>query len=179
MAEPFAYSVWFVPAHPWHEMLARIIGELSQRFGTPVFTPHATLCSAKWEGSLDDLKRKVDGLSASLQLMTWATQGINCGDKRTTFFYLKLDNAHAGPLLAHAKRALPDSHSPEIGAHLSLLYAEPHASIDRKALANELADRMPKQIDFDELQLVTPVGRKTNTEHWQAQHVVRLVPAAS
>lgn len=39
------------------------------------------------------------------------------------------------------------------------MYAEPNAGIDRKALAIELADRLPAQIDFDEVQLVIPVGR--------------------
>jgi hypothetical protein len=135
------------------------------------------LCSGKWEGSLDGLKQEVDRLSSSLQPMTLATQGIDCGDKRTTFFYLRLDNDQALPLFTHAKRALHASHAPAIGAHLSLMYAEPNAGIDRKALANELANRMPQQIDFDELQLVRPIDKGTNTEHWQVQHVIRLVAA--
>ena len=179
MPEPFAYSVWFVPARPLREMLARIISELAQRFGTPAFTPHATLCSGKWEGSLDELKRKVNAASTSLQPVTLVTHGIDCGEKRTTFFYLKLDNEQAAPLFAQARRALPGSHSPEIGAHLSLMYAEPDAGIDRKALATELAHRLPGQIDFDEVHLLTATDAESGIDHWQTHHVIRLVPAHS
>ncbi len=157
-------------------MLARIISELAQRFSTPAFTPHATLCSGKWEGGLEDLKRRIDRLSSLLQPTTIATEGIDFGDKKTTFFYLRLDNKLATPVLTQAKHTVPHSHSPPIGAHLSLMYAEPSADIDREALANELADRIPRQIDFDELQLVTPVGRESASDHWQPQHVVRLTP---
>jgi hypothetical protein len=179
MAEPFSYSVWFVPARPLRDMLAHLIGELAQRFGTPAFTPHSTLCSGRWDGSLDSLKQKVNAVSASMQPMTLAAQGIGCGKKRTTFFYLRLDNDLAAPLFAQAKRALHGSDTPEIGAHLSLMYAEPSARIDRKSLANELAERMPQQIDFDELQLVMPVAKGRNNENWQLQHVVRVLPAVS
>ena len=178
MAEPIAYSLWLVPAHPLREMLARIVSELAQRFETAAFTPHATLCSGNWHDSLDELKRKVNALSSLLQPVALATRGIGCGDKRTTFFYVELDNQVAAPLFAQSTRALPDSHSPEIGAHLSLMYADPNASIDRNALAHELVNHLPKQIGFDELELVTPVGRET-TKRWQMRHAVRLVPADS
>src|SRR5688572_525298 len=177
MAEPISYSVWLVPAHPLRETMARVISELAKRFGTPEFTPHATLCSGKWKGNLDDLKQTVDALSSSLQPIALTAQGIDCGDKRTTFFYLKLVGDQAMPLFTQAKRTLLGSHAPAIGAHLSLMYAEPNAGIDRKALANKFANRMPRQIDFDELQLVRPVDEGTNTEHWQVLHLVRLVPA--
>ena len=177
--EVFSYSLWFVPAHPLHDMLGRIIAELAQRFGTTAFTPHATLCSGKWEGGLDDLKCQVDRLSSSLQPTTMATAGIDCGDKKTTFFYLKLDNKVATPVFTHSQRALSGSHAPEIGAHLSLMYAEPNANIDRKSLADELAGRMPRQIDFDQLQVVTPAGKGANTEQWQMRHAVRLIPVAN
>ena len=72
--EAIPYSLWFVPAHPLHDMLARIIGDLAQRFGTIAFAPHATLCSGKWVGGLDDLKREVDRLSSALQPTTMATR---------------------------------------------------------------------------------------------------------
>jgi len=179
MAKPISYSVWLVPAHPSRDALARVISEVAQRFGTPAFTPHSTLCSGKWEGGLEALKQLVDRLSSSLRPMTFATRGIDCGDQRTTFFYLKLDNDQAVPLFTQAARSLPGSHAPEIGAHLSLMYAEPTAGIDRKALANELSDRMPQQIDFDELQLVTPVGEDSSSDHWEPLQVVRLHPLVS
>ena len=179
MAEPFSYSAWLVPARPLRDLLANVIGELGKRFGTPAFTPHATLCSGKWEGGLDGLKQRVDTLSSALQPMTLATHGIDCGGKRTTFFYLRLDRDQAAPLLTQATRALVGSHAPGIGAHLSLMYADPNAAIDRKRLAHELADRMPQQIDFDELQLVTPVGTVKDTDQWQTQYVVRLAEAGS
>ncbi|HZA96658.1 MAG TPA: hypothetical protein VE421_11020 [Burkholderiaceae bacterium] len=178
MAEPFSYSVWLVPAQPLRDALTRVIGELAQRFGTPEFTPHATLCSGKWEASVEVLKQQVDALSSSLEPMSLATLGIDCGGTRTTFFYLKLDNDQAAPVFTQAKRALPGFLTPEIGAHLSLMYAEPDTGIDRNALANELSNRMPKQIDFDQLQLVRPVDKGTNTEHWQVLHVVRLDAAS-
>ena len=177
MAEPFAYVVWFVPTQPVRDMLARIISELAQQFGTPAFTPHATLCSGSWQGTVDELKRKVDTLSSALQPSALTGEGIDCGDKRTTFFYLKLDNEKTAPLFGQAKRALPGSHSPEIGAHLSLMYAEPNAGIDRKALATEFADRFPAEIDFDEVHLLTSVDAEASVEHWQTQHVARLAPA--
>src|SRR5829696_8267163 len=154
MAEPFSYSVWLVPAHPVREALARVIGELAQRFETRAFTPHATLCSGEWNANLDDLKRKLEPLSATLRTVELTTHGPGCGDERTTFFYIRLDNEPVEPLFAQAVAALPGSHAPKIGAHLSLMYAEPNAGIDREALATEIADRIPARIDFDEAQLV-------------------------
>ena len=174
MAEPFTYSVWLVPVPPLRDMLAGVISELAQRFGTLAFTPHVTVCSGKWGDNLDDLKRKADDLTSSIQPMTLAAHGIGCGEKRTTFFYLKLDNDQARLLFAQAQRALPGSHSPAIGAHLSLMYAEPNADIDRNALATELTDLVPRQIDFDELQLVTPLRNEKPTDHWHTQYSIRL-----
>lgn len=168
-----------MPAHPLHDMLTRIIGELAQRFGTIAFAPHVTLCSGTWTAGLDDLVSKVDRLSSVLQPTTMASNGLGCGDKKTTFFYIRLDDDVASPLFTQAKRALPGSHSPKIGAHLSLIYAEPTAAIDRKSLAGELADRVPNQIDFDQLQLVTPVETASESERWITKHSVQLVPAVT
>ena len=168
-----------MPAHPLHDMLTRVIGELGQRFGTIAFAPHVTLCSGKWTAGLDDLVGKVDRLSCVLQPTTMASNGFGWGDKKTTFFYLRLDDDAATPLFTQAKRALPGSHTPKIGAHLSLIYAKQTAPIDRKSLAGELADRVPKQIDFGQLQLVTPVETARESERWITRHSVQLVPAVT
>lgn len=168
-----------MPAQPWRDMLTRIIGELAQRFGTIAFAPHVTLCSGKWTAGLDDLVGKVDRLSSVLQPTTMASNGLGCGDKKTTFFYVRLDDDVAMPLFTQTKRALPGSHSPKIGAHLSLIYAEPTAPIDRKSLAGELADRVLKHIDFGQLQLVTPVETASDSERWITKHSVQLIPAVT
>lgn len=180
MVKPFAYSIWLVPSHPLRDSLTQLIEELAQRYGTPPFTPHATLCSGNWAGSVEDLKQELDNISSALQPVTLATQGIDCcGDKWTQFFYLKLDNERVQPLFDRFGRALEGSHPPDIGAHLSLMYAEPSAGIDRKRLAAELGGRVPRQISFDQLRLITPEGPQSRTDLWQTQHVTRLIGAVT
>ncbi len=67
------------------------------------------------------------------------------------------------------------AHCPAIGPHISLMYGEPSLAIDRAALGVELAGKIPKQIEFEAVELVMPTsGQWRDIDSWKIDRAFSL-----
>ncbi len=168
-----AYAIWLMPAEDDAGLFSALIDELARRLGTPAFPPHATLCSGAWRGSLSDLKTKVDGIAHQCVAPRVAAAGLGGDDSRFHFFYLALKRDGLAHITRLAERALPSSHRPNVGPHISLIYCEDIEAVDRQKLMRELTPRLPSLIAFGRLALVLPDGNDWHDiENWRSIHQI-------
>jgi putative hydrolase of the HAD superfamily len=159
------YSIWLMPCVEQRAMLEETIRRLANRFDTPPFAPHATLCSGVWKKSQAELMDAVGRLQSALSVEL-SSGGIDWTDHWSTFFFVRLTGAE--DLFAFAAEQLNGSHPPSVGPHLSLLYSFGGQSIDRETLRSELAGSLPETIRFDSLAMVRPLtGRWEDVAGWQ------------
>lgn len=153
-------------------MLEELIRQLAERFGTPLFAPHATLCSGVWKKSEAELIEAVEKVGRSLRESRQSMKGGGIGwtDCWSNFFFLQLRGAD--DLFARVAEQIEGSNAPAVGPHLSLLYSFGDRLIDREALRAKLAGRLPKIICFDSLALVRPsTGRWEDVDSWEVRAI--------
>ena len=149
------FALWLAPAEEPRRELRRIIERLAGRFGAPAFEPHATLCSGESPMPSDDPGRALDELGRAFGPISLAVEGIGWTDDYFQFFFIKLADDGPRGIFRRAGSRIAGTHSPVVGPHLSLVYAD-RESIDRAALERELAPRLPARIAFDAIRLVMP-----------------------
>jgi 2'-5' RNA ligase len=149
-----------VPSRADELALQVIIDELAQRFGTPPFKPHMTLCSGRWAISVEQLNACAQAIARESTALDLDTIGLNYTDRFFQFFYLVLQAEKIDPLAKAAKQHLPDSRLPQPFPHLSLIYSDAFESIPRQQLQREFMNRISDSITFDRLVCVMP--RKNN-----------------
>jgi hypothetical protein len=157
----FLYAIWLVPRAGQGDALQRVIDSLAARFGTLRFVTHTTLCSGVWTGAEEGLIERVDQLLGELPVSLDAGV-IDWTERWSTFFFLRLCGGDA--LFQRAECVVEGAHGPELGPHVSLMYAGkagegrqgclPH--VGRDALRAELVGCLPERVRFDSLALVRP-----------------------
>ena len=166
------FALWLLPEQDCADRLATTIAELAQRHGTRAFVPHITLCSGSNAADGAGLHQTALALARRWSPPQLQVEGLQAGADVFTFLFLRLQLLHppGAALIREALEVLPDCHTPAVGLHLSLLYADPTpggpgASIDRRALAQALAPQLGPQaggardggvIRCDRLALVQP-----------------------
>jgi len=174
-----AYALWLLPDEPAAMQLETLIGELSERFGTPRFAPHATLCSGIWSGDPSVLAAVSARIAAALPPVRADTFGADGRDAYFQFFYIALLPDTLDIAVEEALRTLPSAHLPEAGPHVSLMYGDAAAGIDRGALADELADRIPPKIVFGRVALVFPGGNDwREIAKWKTECIFKMTGTA-
>ena len=163
-ALPFA--LWLLPAPAWAGRLEDSIGKLAQRHSAHPFVPHLTICSSIGPAGGADRLTAVGSLAGGWGPLWLKLDGLAWGSDYFTFLFLRLHHPHGVDLIAEAKGVLPGCHGPEVGLHLSLLYADPTpgapgSGMDRGALVHVLDSQLVLQggdgwISFDRLALVQP-----------------------
>jgi hypothetical protein len=151
----FPYAIWLMPCAEQRAELEMIIHELSARFGTSPFASHATLCSGVWKSGEAELLRAIEQQDR-LVPVELAAGGLDWTDHWSTWFFFRLQNG--GAICEQASILITGSHPPAAGPHLSLMYRFQTEGIDREALREELNNRLPRIIRFDELALVRPAA---------------------
>lgn len=166
--EAFRYSIWLMPCAEQCDPLEETIRQLAERFGTPPFLPHITLCSGIWEKEESKLNGLVERLAAELPIPMSAGE-IDWTDQWSAFFFLRLSGA--GAFFERAAFLVDGSHLPPVGPHMSLLYALNVSEIDRAALRQELAGCLPPLIYCDRLAVVCPeAGCWEPVNRWHILH---------
>lgn len=171
-----AYALWLIPADDDRQRLSDFVDELARRFNTPRFAPHATLCSGRWSADLRDLTKAMDDLSGQTSPVCCAVDGIGQTKGFFTFFYIKLIADAPDNVFNLAIAAVEGARLPAVGPHVSLIYSDAVAEIDRSVLRNELADRLPARIVFDSMQLVMPAHDDWQAmDGWKVKHTAQLI----
>jgi hypothetical protein len=169
--DPFYYSLWLMPCAEQRKLLQKTICRLADRFGTPVFSPHATLCSGVWERGENELVTVTNRLE-KLTPFSMPVAGVDWTEHGSTFFFVQLDGRGTAFDLAAAE--VDGSHGPAVGPHVSLLYGFQDLDVDRAALRDELSCSLPAEIRFDELALVCPEnGDWSAVKSWQTVYATK------
>jgi hypothetical protein len=175
-SEGQAFSIWLLPDNDSSALLDPIIDRLANRYGTPGFAAHATLCAGCWNGEESGLIAQVDHLAAAqTQILKLETTGLNYTDSRFQFFYVSLFQGRLTDLQALTRQRLPTSRFPSVGLHVSLMYCDDFSAIDRNLLSNELESSIPPVLGFDTLAVVLPRNNDwTDVSNWETIHVAKL-----
>lgn len=154
MNETRPVSVFLTPAADDFGYAGRLVRQLSERFGTPCFEPHLTLCS----GSVDDMDpliKIVAEMAGELPPLSLRIKGIGCSDDyfRTLFVAFEPDSLLAG-LHERLGEIIRRREGALFRPHLSLLYREMPLA-EKETLARSLQpDR--NVIRFDGVKVVAP-----------------------
>ena len=81
-----SYAIWLVPSEADELALQVIIDELAQRFGTPRFKPHMTLCSGQWANSVEQLNTCTEAIARESTAVCVDTRGLDYTDRLFQFF---------------------------------------------------------------------------------------------
>lgn len=163
---PALASVWLMPAEADAHALAAIVGDLSARFGAPVFAPHLTVAG--------DVPADPGGLSAQLARLARETGpfaapivDVVAGESYFQSFYALFHPVE--PLAALKRAAIAGGLGGEAAGfvpHVSLLYGHPDAAAKRRA-AQELREALTgRPVAFDRL-AVTNSSQTTPIADWR------------
>jgi 2'-5' RNA ligase len=135
------YALWLMPGGEVRERLARVLQDLSARWGGPEFAPHVTLLGGI-AGPLGEIVRKSRSLADQIRPFTIRLENIDYLDEYFRCLFVRV--AAAAPIrVAHRKaKSLFDHRSDSaFMPHLSLLYGDFSRSLKERLVA-ELGGRM-------------------------------------
>ena len=162
------HSLWLMASPADEAMLASLVGALSQRFGTPPFTPHLTL-----QGDTTmppaELARAVEAAAGTVAAFAEPVALIEGGETFFRSFYARFA---VSPSLAALKRTLDSEGLGSFMPHVSLLYGPVEPVAKAAAIAEVNAQFAGRHIRFERIGVVTS-GQDIPIAEWR---VVASVP---
>ncbi|WP_170843388.1 haloacid dehalogenase [Bosea robiniae] len=163
------HSLWLMPAPADEAMLAGIIGELSGRFGTPLFAPHLTL-QGDTETTPELLRQAITAATGAVEAFAEPVSAVEGSDAYFRSFYARFA---VSPALAKLKQSLDPDGFASFMPHVSLLYGEVEAGAKAAAIAEINARLDGRAIRFDRVGIVTS-GQDVPIANWQVVASVAL-----
>jgi 2'-5' RNA ligase len=163
------HSLWLMPAPADEAMLAGIVGDLSGRFGTPVFAPHLTLLGDT-ETPPAALERAVATVAETVAAFSETVTAVEGIESYFRSFYARF--AASAPLTT-LKRTLDPQDSTPFMPHVSLLYGAVEASAKTAAIAEIGARLAEHAIRFDRVGIVTS-GQDVPIADWRVVATIAL-----
>ena len=163
------HSIWLMPAAEDAVLLAGIVSELSQRFGTPLFTPHLTI-AGDTDRPVTALASAIAEAAGEVAAFSEVVAGIETSEAFFRSFYARF--AVSSPLVA-LKQRLDGPATEVFMPHVSLLYGLVEASPKAQAadkISHALAGR---SIRFDRLCVVTS-GQDVPIDQWRVVQTAAL-----
>ena len=158
-----------MPAPSDEAMLAGIVGELSGRFGTPLFAPHLTL-QGDTETTPTQLEQAITAAADAVDAFAEPVAIVEGSDAYFRSFYARFA---VSPDLAKLKRALDPEGFAHFMPHVSLLYGEVEAEAKAAAIAEINARLAGRAIRFDRIGIVTS-GQDVPIADWRVVAGVAL-----
>jgi hypothetical protein len=151
---PSLHSIWLMPSAEDEAFLSRVVEELAEAFGTPVFLPHLTLESDVLIAE-PDLRRAVDAIGRDQRAVVSPVARIDVSEAYFRSFYARFA-AEDGLFdlkrrsIAAVRRAETDGE--RLGAfmpHVSLLYGsiDPEAKAEARRLWTDRLAGRPIRFD--------------------------------
>ncbi len=150
-------------------MLAGIVGDLSDRFGTPLFAPHLTLLGDT-ETTPAALERAIAAAANAIATFPEPVSVVEGSDAYFRSFYARFA---VSPALTELKQALDPKGLASFMPHVSLLYGEVEAEPKAAAIAEINARLAGRSIRFDRIGLVTS-GQDVPIADWRVVTSVAL-----
>ncbi|CAH1659312.1 conserved hypothetical protein [Hyphomicrobiales bacterium] len=156
------HSLWLMPAPSDEALLAGIVGDLSGRFGTPLFTPHLTL-QGDTETTPEFLEQAIAAAAGAVEAFAEPVSLVEGSDAYFRSFYARFA---VSPALAKLKQALDPEGLASFMPHVSLLYG-PVAAAAKAAAIAEIDTRLAgHSIRFDRIGIVTS-GQDVPIADWR------------
>lgn len=168
------HSIWLRPAHDDLQFLEEIVRDLSKRFGSPIFEPHATLVP-DMQRSAEELLPQVLSLAIGRKPLELLIENVTGSEAYFRSFYAALEKA---PALMRLKQD-----SLEISSEASLQSFMPHVSlaygVDDSALKQNEIQRLAMELSgrklrFDRLVIVSS-SSDTPISDWHVKHEIQLI----
>lgn len=150
-------------------MLAGIVGDLSSRFGTPLFAPHLTL-QGDTETTPAELERAIAAAAGAVEAFAEPVSLVEGSDAYFRSFYARFA---VSPALAKLKQALDPAGYESFMPHISLLYGPVEADAKAAAIAEINAGLAGRAIRFDRVGMVTS-GQDVPIADWRIVTSVAL-----
>ncbi|RYE29980.1 MAG: haloacid dehalogenase [Hyphomicrobiales bacterium] len=163
------HSLWLMPAPTDEAMLAGIVGDLSGRFGTPVFAPHLTL-QGDTATTPDVLARAIAAAAKAVEAFAQPVSIVEGSNAYFRSFYARFA---VSAQLAALKQALDPAGRESFMPHVSLLYGEVEATAKAAAIAEIHARLAGRAVRFDRIGIVTS-GQDVPIADWRVVASVAL-----
>ncbi len=163
------HSLWLMPAPADEAMLAGIVGDLSGRFGTPLFAPHLTL-QGDTETTPELLKQAITAAAGAVEAFAEPVSVVEGSDAYFRSFYARFS---VSPALSKLKQALDPEGFASFMPHVSLLYGPVEAVAKAAAIAEIDARLAGRTIRFDRISIVTS-GQDVPIADWRVVASVAL-----
>lgn len=163
------HSLWLMPAAADEVMLTGIIGDLSGRFGTPLFAPHLTL-QGDTETTPAALERAIAAAAETVEAFPEQVSAVEGSDGYFRSFYARFA---VSPSLTKLKQALDPEGYASFMPHVSLLYGPVEAAAKAAAIAEINARLAGRAIRFDRVGIVTS-GQDVPIADWRVVATVAL-----
>lgn len=153
---PKSYAFWLIPREDQASQLQSLIHELANRYQTPSFIPHVTLCSGQWSRASTELCSIAQAVAVEFKSLALATAGIGHIDRTFQYFYIAIHDQKFEAIAQSARALLQSARTPKPCPHLSLMYSSDYGQIDRAELAKDIQGLVPDTIAFDRIACVMP-----------------------
>ena len=163
------HSLWLMPSPSDEALLTGIVGELSDRFGTPFFAPHLTL-QGDTETTPAALERAIVAAASAVEVFAEPVSIVEGSDAYFRSFYARFA---VSPALATLKQALDPEGLASFMPHVSLLYGPVEAAAKTAAIAEIDARLAGRPIRFDRIGIVTS-GQDVPIADWSVVTTVAL-----
>jgi 2'-5' RNA ligase len=122
MKKTKGYSLWLMPSEDVYNRLAELISQLSKKYSTPNFEPHATLIG-KIIASQDDIINKTLQLATIVKPFTILLTKTQYLDEYFKFVFIKVEETDdLMKVNLEARKIFKREGDPEYMPHLSLIY---------------------------------------------------------
>jgi len=151
------HSIWLIPTNPEYEYLQNLISQLSEREGTPKFSPHITLLG-QLPQKVEWIKTKLIEFTQKLEPFQLSFSYIGMFDQ---YFRSIIMHTHLNPFLEdlhlRATRHFEITNNNTFVPHLSLLYSQLELH-SKKMLMESMHIGFPLTVTITEVVLVETNG---------------------
>lgn len=170
MTAPTKYSLWLLPGPKTAPVIRDLILNLSQRFETPLFGPHATLVPGLTL-PINDIVAAAMMLADRQPPLIAPVQGPAMTDAFFRALFLEMAplpvfQQYREQIIDHLKVTPNDHFRP----HVSLLYSEASHE-EKEQVLPEILPILPQKIRFPEVSIVRTTGP---VEEWETLAIFRF-----
>lgn len=156
--ETIEMSFWLIPSSPAREELSRLIKQLADLYGSPIFEPHVTVHAGRIMPG--QVEVAVKGSLSTTGPVSLQSSGLQHSNLFTKTLYIRfLPSVVVEALSRYFRSVAPSAY--EFAPHLSLMY-KTLSSSQRREIASRIDIKKYHSVQFDAIEAVhTPGSVKT------------------
>jgi 2'-5' RNA ligase len=161
MIETGSYAVWLMPSGQLYDRLARVIFELSRKYGTPAFEPHVTLL-AHIPGTEDTVASRCEQLANRIEpYVVRLTRLDRLNEYYRCLFVRVLETPAVVEANSEACQVFEVQKAQPYMPHLSLLYGD-FSEVTKNEIVEGLRESWDLEFSVDRFHLIDGRGGPTD-----------------